>query len=96
MARWAIDEWSARAIHTLTVGRDAADMILHRRRLQVLESYEVIGQPVVSRTRLSYVSRVEHAVRPYTATQVPSGTATGLAPVSAALRATLAPDAAVA
>jgi hypothetical protein len=76
--------------------RDAARMLLHRRRLQVLDSYEVIGQPVVSGTRVSYVSRVEHAVRPYTATQIPSGTATGLAAVSEALRATLGPGSALA
>lgn len=52
---------------------------MFRRRLQVLDSYEVIGQPVVGQTRLSYVPWIECAVQPYTATRLPSGTATGLA-----------------
>jgi hypothetical protein len=52
---------------------------MFNRRLQVLDSYEVIGLPVVGATRLSYVPWVECAVRPYSATRLPSGTTTGLA-----------------
>jgi hypothetical protein len=49
-----------------------------RRRLDVLESYELIGSPVVGATRLSYVSWVEQAVKPYGATRLPVGTTPGL------------------
>jgi hypothetical protein len=44
---------------------------MQRHRLDVLEPYEVIGQPVVTQTRLQYVSWVEQAVRPYRATRIP-------------------------
>lgn len=53
--------------------------MFRNRLLQVLDSYEVIGQPVVGSTRLSYVPWIDRAVEPYTATRLPSGTATGLA-----------------
>ena len=86
-----MDEWSVQAIHTLTPQRDAGHMF-HRRRLQVLDSYEVLGQPVVTGSRLSYVPWIDQAVGPYTATRVPSGSATGLASVATALRATVVPE----
>jgi hypothetical protein len=49
---------------------------MFHRRLQVLESYEVIGLPVVSSTRLSYVPWIDRAVQPYSATRLPAGTGT--------------------
>lgn len=52
---------------------------MFHRRLQMLDSYEVIGLPVVGTTRLSYVPWIDRAVQPYGATRLPSGTATGLA-----------------
>lgn len=52
---------------------------MFRRRLQVLDSYEVIGEPVVGLTRLSYVPWIDRAVSPYRATRLPVGTSTGLA-----------------
>ena len=48
-------------------------------RLRVLDSYEVIGKPMVGRTRLTYVPWIDCAVQPYRATRLPSGTGTGLA-----------------
>jgi hypothetical protein len=51
---------------------------VHRRRLDVLESYELTGSPVVTSTRLAYVPWVEQAVRPYGATTLPAGPAQGL------------------
>ena len=60
--------------------------MFQRRRLQMLDSYEVIGQPQVH-GGLTYVPWVEQAVRPYVATRIPTGTRTGLAPLAAALRA---------
>jgi len=63
------------------------------RRLHVLDSYEVIGQPVVTGTRLSYVPWIDQAVRPYQATTVPSGVATGLAGLAEALRRAVADSA---
>jgi hypothetical protein len=56
---------------------------MSRHSLQMLESYEVIGFPVVGRTRLSYVPWIDRAVQPYGATRLPSGMTSGLA---AALR----------
>jgi hypothetical protein len=49
-----------------------------RRRLDVLESYELTGTPVVGATRLSYVPWVEQALKPYGATRLPLGTTPGL------------------
>jgi hypothetical protein len=49
-----------------------------RRRLDVLEPYEVIGQPVVSATRLSYRPWIDEAVAPYGATSLPVGSTGGL------------------
>jgi hypothetical protein len=51
---------------------------MHRRRLDVLESYELIGSPVVTSTRVAYVPWVQEAVQPYRATRLPSGPAQGL------------------
>jgi len=51
---------------------------MHRNRLEVLESYELIGSPVVTSTRLAYVPWVEQAVQPYGATRLPNGPALGL------------------
>jgi hypothetical protein len=65
--------------------------MFQRRRLQMLESYEVIGQPQVY-GGLTYVPWVEQAVRPYVATRIPIGTSTGLAPVATALRAITSPE----
>lgn len=62
--------------------------MFHRRRLQLLDRYEVIGQPQVH-GGLTYVPWVEQAVRPYVATRVPTGTATGLAPLAPALRSAI-------
>ena len=65
---------------------------MHRRRLGLLESYELIGSPVVTATRLAYVPWVQQAVMPYNATRLPVGPAQGLwaalqrAQVTAALR----------
>lgn len=51
---------------------------MFQRRLDVLDSYEVLGQPVVGPTRLSFMSRVEQAVAPYGATRLPNCTVVGL------------------
>jgi hypothetical protein len=51
---------------------------MHRHRLEVLESYELIGSPVVTSTRLAYVPWVQQAVQPYGATRLPNGPAQGL------------------
>ena len=56
---------------------------MHRRRLAVLDNYELVGNPVVTSTRLAYVPWVQEAVRPYGATRLPNGPAQGL---SAALQ----------
>lgn len=56
---------------------------MFHRRLQVLESYEVIGLPVVGPDRLTYVPWIDCAVQPYTATRLPVGCGSGL---TAALR----------
>lgn len=87
-------KWSVRAIHRLTPWRDSAHMF-QRRRLQMLDSYEVIGQPQVY-GGLTYVPWVEQAVRPYVATRIPTGTSTGLAPLASALRAIATPELTVA
>ena len=63
---------------------------MHRRRLQVLESYELIGSPVITSTRLAYVPWVQQAVQPYGATRLPNGPAQGL--WEALQRARLAAD----
>ncbi|MFP5254222.1 MAG: hypothetical protein ACLGI8_00035 [Acidimicrobiia bacterium] len=69
--------------------------MFHRRRLQLLDRYEVTGQPHVH-GGLSYVPWVEQAVRPYVATRVPTGTQTGLAPLAPALRSVITPEFALA
>ncbi len=51
---------------------------MHRHRLDVLDSYELIGNPVVTSTRLAYVPWVQEAVRPYNATRLPIGRVQGL------------------
>lgn len=51
---------------------------MFRRRLDELDSYEVIGQPVVGRTRVSYVRWLDRAVEPYNATRLPNCTVVGL------------------
>ena len=51
---------------------------MHRHRLDVLDSYELIGSPVVTATRLSYVPWVEQALKPYNATRLPVGPIQGL------------------
>ncbi len=70
-------KWSVETIPTFTPGREPRRV--HRPRLDVLDSYDVIGRPVVGPVGLTYVSWVEEAVRPYTATRLPRGTAAGLA-----------------
>ena len=62
---------------------------MHRRRLEVLESYELIGSPVVTSTRLAYVPWVQQAVQPYAANRLPNGPAQGI--WKALHRARLAP-----
>src|SRR3954447_7268338 len=51
---------------------------MQRHRLDVLEPYEVTGQPVVTQTRLQYVPWVQQAVQPYRATRLPVGSTHGL------------------
>lgn len=51
---------------------------MHRHRLDVIDSYELIGTPVVSSTGLSYVPWIDQAVEPYQATRLPTGPAQGL------------------
>ena len=51
---------------------------MRSRRLRLLGSYEVTGAPVVGPTRLSYVSRLDHAVAPYGVTRLPNCTVVGL------------------
>lgn len=51
---------------------------MYRPRLDVIDGYEVIGQPVVGPTGLTYVSWIEQALEPYTATQLPAGNVVGL------------------
>lgn len=70
-------KWPPRAIHMDIASCHAA--VMFSRRLEVLDSYEVIGLPVVGVTRLSYVPWIDQAVQPYTVTRLPHGTATGLA-----------------
>jgi len=52
---------------------------MSRHSLQMLESYEVIGLPVVGLARLSYVPWIDRALQPYGATRLPSGMTSGLA-----------------
>jgi hypothetical protein len=51
---------------------------MFHRRLDVLDSYEVIGQPVVGPMRLSFVPWIDQAVAPYQATRLPNCTVVGL------------------
>jgi hypothetical protein len=51
---------------------------MFRRHLDELEPYEVIGQPVVGPTGLTYVPWIDRAVEPYEATQLPNCTVVGL------------------
>lgn len=51
---------------------------MFRRRLLALDDYEVIGQPVVGPTGLSYVPWIDRAVEPYNATRLPNCTVVGL------------------
>lgn len=69
-------EWSDQAIPRLTGGCHIEAMFRHP--LQVLDGYEVIGQPVVGSTGLTYVPWIDQAVRPYQATQLPNCTVVGL------------------
>ncbi|MFZ6005742.1 MAG: hypothetical protein ACOYXM_17595 [Actinomycetota bacterium] len=48
------------------------------RRIDVLDAYEVIGQPVVGPTGLTYIPWIEQAVEPYRATRLPNCTVVGL------------------
>jgi hypothetical protein len=52
---------------------------MHRRRLQVIEPYEVLGEPRVTATGVAYRSIVELVTEPYRATRLPVGRPTGLA-----------------
>ena len=51
---------------------------MHRHQLDVLDGYDVTGQPVVTATRLAYVPWVQQALLPYNATRLPQGPAKGL------------------
>jgi hypothetical protein len=51
---------------------------MFHRRLDVLDSYEVIGQPVVGSTRLTFIPWIDQAVAPYEATRLPNCTVVGL------------------
>lgn len=70
-------------------------MSRHRRcrHLELLETYEVIGQPIVTSTRLAYRPWIDQAIAPYGATQLPTGTIVGLwdALQQARLQAALVP-----
>jgi len=48
------------------------------RLADVLDGYEVIGEPVVGPKGLTYVPWVDRAVAPYTATTLPQCTVAGL------------------
>ena len=61
---------------TLTALCDGADMF--HRTLDVLDDYEVIGQPVVGPRGLSYVPWIDRAIAPYRATRLPNCTVVGL------------------
>lgn len=52
--------------------------MFHHRRLDVLDSYEVVGQPVVGSTRLTFVPWIDQATAPYCATRLPNCTVVGL------------------
>lgn len=52
---------------------------MHRRRLQVIEPYEVLGEPRVTATGIAYRSIVDLVTAPYRATRLPTGCPTGLA-----------------
>jgi hypothetical protein len=69
-------ERAGRAIPPSGPRRDHQRM--HRRHLEVLDSYELIARPVVTSTRLAYVPWVQEALQPYGATQLPSGPTQGL------------------
>lgn len=69
-------QWPDRAIHRLTVTCHAE--VMFRRRLDVLDSYEVVGQPYVGPTRLTYVPWIDEATGPYSATRLPNCTVVGL------------------
>ncbi|MGQ0832311.1 MAG: hypothetical protein ACT4OV_11595 [Microthrixaceae bacterium] len=56
---------------------------MYRAHLDVIDGYEVVGQPVVGPTGLTYLSWLEQALEPYTATRLPVGAVAGL---QAALR----------
>jgi hypothetical protein len=49
-----------------------------RRRLQVIEPYEVLGQPVVSPVGLVYRPILDYVTQPYRVTALPVGFRTGL------------------
>jgi hypothetical protein len=51
---------------------------MFRRHLDELDHYEVIGQPVVGPTGLTYVPWIDRAVEPYEATRLPNCTVVGL------------------
>ena len=51
---------------------------MSNRRIDALDSYEVIGHPVVGPTRLTYIPWIERAVQPYEATRLPNCTVVGL------------------
>jgi len=51
---------------------------MSNRRIDVLESYEVIGQPVVGPTGLTYIPWIDQAIEPYKATRLPNCTVAGL------------------
>ncbi|MDP1803831.1 MAG: hypothetical protein Q8K72_01570 [Acidimicrobiales bacterium] len=53
-------------------------MHMPRRRLDVLDLYELTGSPVVTADRLAYVPWSRLAVEPYNATRLPVGPAQGL------------------
>lgn len=59
-----------------TPRRDALPM--SNRRIDVVESYEVLGQPVVGPTGLAYAPLIDEAIQPYQATRLPNCTVVGL------------------
>lgn len=52
---------------------------MFQRRLKVIDSYEVVGHPVVGPVGLKYQPWLSVAVLPYRATQLPVGSPCGLA-----------------
>jgi hypothetical protein len=69
---------------------------MHRRRLQVIEPYEVLGEPRVTATGIAYRSIIDMVTEPYRATRLPVGCPTGLIEALALAKAARGQEPAVA